>query len=77
MVVVVVVVAAAAVMLLMTLGDPWSPIQPQFLFCIAFHVFVVDEHVETSNLVCRLIISSPNLRMTDCERGVVTLNNPF
>jgi len=46
-----------------------------FTFCVAFHIYVAGNRIDTSNLVCRLIIASPSLRTTNCPwngRGHIT-----
>jgi len=58
-----------------------SPDEFLSTICIALHIFVKDEDIESSNLVGRSTVASPSPRMAnqpeDPERGVVRSRDPF
>jgi len=64
------------------LGLPVTPQTTQILHFVSPIISSYWMNVETSNLVCRLIVASPSLctayiQQTIPERGVVTSRDPF
>ena len=62
----------------LSLKGAWSRHATSFKFLVPPNISLERLKLETSNLVCMLIIASPSLQITNCPcKGVVTVTRPL